>query len=387
MNFDYTDEQEMLKKLCMDIAKSYPDEYWQNVDEESCFPGDYNQVLADQGLLGIAIPEEYGGSGLGMLDLVMAVEALAEHGVGMDGTAHFVSGPIFAGILFTGHGTEKQKQAYLPGVVNGEIWAGAFTEPNTGSNITNIKSRATLDGNVYRINGQKTFISQMKNAKHIVIMARTSPYDEQNKTRGVSLLVGDLPSPQISYQPFKKMGSHCMDTNSVFIEDYEVPRENLIGEAGKAWKPMFDVLNTERLCTAATAVGTGNLAIKKAVQFAQERSIWGVPLATHQGLQFPLAKARTELAAAKLKLYEAAWLYDQKRECGIQTAMAKYSAAHAGLFAADTAIQTMGGSGYIKESGVERHWRNLRLLRLAPISDEMVLNYIAQNDLNMPRSY
>lgn len=387
MDFDYSEEQRMLRELCAQIAGKFNDEYWQRVDAEYRFPDEYWQVLADQGLLGVAIPEVYGGGGLGMLDMVVVAEALAEGGAGMEGAGILISGPVFGGFLLTRYGSDAQRERYLPGIVRGDIWAGAFTEPDAGSNITSVTTRATLDDDLYRINGQKMFISQMKRAHHIVVMARTTPYDPAHRTHGISLLLGDLPSPQVIAQPFKKMGSHFMDTNAVFFQDYTVPKENLVGEEGAAWGPLYDVLNPERIMLAATAVGTGTLTIRRAVQFANERAIWGKPLAAHQGLQFPLAEASVELAAARLKVYEAAWLYDQRRECGIQAAMAKYSAAHAALKAADQAIQTLGGAGYITESGVERHWRNLRLNRIAPVTDEMTLNYIAQHHLGMPRSY
>jgi len=185
----------------------------------------------------------------------------------------------------------------------------------------------------------------------------------------------------------KKLGNNFMDTNAVYFTDYQVPVENVVGAEGGAWKALYDVLNPERIILAATAVGTGTLAIKRAIDYAMGRQVWGKPIAAHQGLQFPLAEARVNLAAARLQVYEAAWLYDQGRACGVSAAMAKYAATHASLAAADAAIQTLGGAGYISESGVERHWRNLRLNRIAPVSDEMTLNYLAQHDLGMPRSY
>jgi acyl-CoA dehydrogenase len=178
-----------------------------------------------------------------------------------------------------------------------------------------------------------------------------------------------------------------MDTNRVYFSDYEIPAENLVGEEGQGWSALYDVLNPERIIFAAGAVGTGNLAIRKAVEFACERQVWGKPIGTHQGLQFPLAQARVALETARLKVYEAAWLYDRGRDCGVAAAMAKYAAAHAGLAAADAAIQTFGGAGYISDTGIERHWRNLRLYRLSPVTDEMTLNYLAQHDLGLPRSY
>lgn len=386
MDFDLSDDQRALKDLCARLAGTLDDAYWQAIDDECRFPREFWNLMAEQGLLGIAVPPEYGGSGLGLVEMCLASEALSESGA-PDAGAIFVGGPVFGGYLIAGAGTPAQKQKYLPGIVAGEVWAGAFTEPNSGSNITTIRTEARRDGDAYVVRGQKVFISNVAAASHIAIMCRTSAYDTAHRTEGVSLLVGDLPSPQVQAKPFKKMGAHFMDTNQVFFDDFRVPAENLVGEEGKGWRALYKVLNPERLVIAAGAVGTGNYLIRRAVQYASERSVWGKPIATHQGLQFPLAEARIQLECARLKVYEAAWLYDQGRECGVQAAMAKYMAAHAALYAADRAIQTLGGAGYVSESGIERHWRNLRLNRIAPVTDEMTLNYIAQHDLGMPRSY
>lgn len=387
MDFDYDDAQLALRDVAADVARRVDDAYWQEVDAEYRFPAEFWKSLAEHDLLGVAVPEEFGGSGRGLLEMTIAVEALAENGAGMDGAGLFVSGPVFGGCLITRHGTRQQQAAYLPGIVGGDLWAGAFTEPDAGSNITTVRTHAVRDGDVYRVTGQKIYISQMRHAKHIVVMARTSRYDESHRTAGISLLLGELPDPAVEARPFKKMGSHFMDTNSVYFDDYEIPAANVIGTEGQAWSPLYDVLNPERIILAATAVGTGNLAINRAVRYALDRPVWGRPIAAHQGLQFPLAKARAELAAARLKVYEAAWLYDRRRDCGVAAAMAKYTASHAALAAADSAIQTLGGAGYIAESGIERHWRNLRLNRIAPVTDEMTLSYLAQHDLGMPRSY
>jgi len=387
MDFELDDDQLGLRDLGTDLARRFEDAYWQEIDEQHRFPAEFWTTLAKQGLLGLAVPQEYGGSGKGLLEMAIAVEAIAEGGGGMEGGTLFVSGPVFGGCLIGRHGTKPQQDAYLPGLASGDMWAGAFTEPDSGSNITTIRTQAARRGESYFVNGQKMFISQMGNANHIVVMVRTAAYDAEHRTRGISLLLGDLPSPAVQARPFKKMGNRFMDTNRVYFKDYEIPAENIVGEEGGGWSALYDVLNPERIIFAAAAVGTGNMAIRKAVEYASERRIWGMPIGAHQGLQFPLAKARIDLETARLKVYEAAWLYDLGRDCGVQAAMAKYAAAHAGLAAADCAIQTFGGAGYIVESGIERHWRNLRLYRLSPVTDEMTLNYLAQHDLGLPRSY
>lgn len=387
MDFQLDEDQMLLRELASDVAGRTGDEYWQEIDEHHRFPKEFWDSLVKHDLLGIAVPEQYGGSGRSLLDMAVAVEALSEGGAGMEGGSLFVSGPVFGGCLLTRHGSKAQQEALLPGLVSGDLWAGAFTEPDAGSNITMTRTQAKRSGDSYLISGQKVYISQMLNARRIVVMARTSPYDAAHRTRGISLLLGDLPSPAVEARPFRKMGNHFMDTSAVYFTDYEVPADGLIGDEGNAWSPLYDVLNPERIILAATAVGTGNLAIKKAVAYARERQVWGRPIGAHQGIQFPLAQARIELSAARLAVYEAAWLYDMGRDCGVQAAMAKYGAAHASLAAADAAIQTLGGAGYISESGIERHWRNLRLNRIGPVTDEMTLNYVAQHDLGLPRSY
>jgi len=387
MNFDYDDDQRALREFGLELARRTEDKYWQEVDLEYSFPREFWQSLAEHGMLGIALPEEFGGGGKGLLDLSIAVEGIAEGGGGMEGGSLFLSGPVFGGCLLERHGSREQQEAYLPGLISGEMWAGAFTEPESGSNITTIKTNAVLRDGRWAINGQKVYISQMHNSQRIVVMARTTPYDSAKRTHGISLLLGDLPDDAVRAVPFKKLGNHFMDTNRVYFTDYEVPEENVVGERDNGWVPLLDVLNPERIILAAAAVGTGNLCIGKAVEYGLQRSPWGKPIGSYQALQHPLARARVHLESAKLKVYEAAWLYDQRRDCGIAAAMAKYSAAHAALDAADWAIQMYGGAGYVVDSGIERHWRNLRLYRMSPVSDEMTLNYIAQHDLGLPRSY
>ena len=387
MDFEYDADQRALREFGRELAEQFEDKYWQEVDEQYRFPAEFWTSLTEHGLLGISVPAEFGGSGKGLLDLAIAVEGLAEGGGGMEGGTLPVSGPVFGGCLISRHGSKEQQQNYLPGLVSGDLWAGAFTEPESGSNIAAIRTRATRQDDLFRVTGQKVFISHVANANHVVVMARTQPYDEAHRTRGISLLLGELPNDAVKTHPFKKMGNHFMDTSRVYFTDYEITAENLVGEEGRAWQALYDVLNPERIIFAAAAVGTGNFAIRKAVEYAGERRVWGTPVGAHQGVQFPLAQARIALATARLQTYEAAWLYDLGRDCGVAAAMAKYSAAHAGLAAADAAIQTFGGAGYITDSGIERHWRNLRLYRLSPVTDEMTLNYIAQHELGMPRSY
>jgi acyl-CoA dehydrogenase len=387
MNFDYDDDQRALKEFGLELARRTDDEYWREVDLEYRFPDEFWRELAEAGMLGIALPEEFGGGGKGLLELAIAVEGVAEGGAGMEGGSLFLGGPVFGGCLLDRHGTQEQKERYLPGLIGGDMWAGAFTEPDSGSNITSIKTSAARRGDSWVINGQKVYISLVGHSQRLVVMARTSPYDPEHRTRGISMLFGELPSDAVRLAPFKKLGNHFMDTNRVYFTDYEVPAGNIVGEEGRGWGPLYDVLNPERIILAAAAVGTGSLCIRKAVEYANERAPWGRPIGSYQALQHPLARAKVHVESAKLKVYEAAWLFDQGRDVGVAAATAKYAAAHAALDAADWAIQTYGGAGYVVDSGIERHWRNLRLYRMSPVSDEMTLNYLAQHDLGLPRSY
>lgn len=298
MDFEFDEEQILLRELALEVGGRVDDSYWQEVDEHYRFPEEFWKSLAQHDLLGIAVPEEFGGSSRSLLDMAIAVEALSEGGAGMEGGALFVSGPVFGGCLITRHGTRAQQEEFLPGLVSGDLWAGAFTEPDAGSDITRIRTQATRKGDSYFVNGQKVYISQMRNARRLLVMARTSPYDAAHRTQGISLLLGDLPSPAVEARPFKKLGNHFMDTNEVYFTDYEVSARNVVGEEGKGWAPMYDVLNPERIILAATAVGTGNLLIRKAVKYASERTVWGRPIGANQGIQFPLTQARVALACA-----------------------------------------------------------------------------------------
>ncbi len=389
MEFGISKEQKMFIDLGKEIAKEYGEEYGLQIDEEHRFPTELRDALADQGVLGMAIPEEYDGEGLGLLELCMIAESIAENGGGMTAAPIFVGGPVFGGTLITRHGTPEQKEKYLPGLVKGDIWGGGFTEADAGSNITNITTMAKDEGDHYLVNGGKMFISSLSVSKYFAIFCRTSELDPKNKAKGLSLMFGDMPDDAIKFDPFKKMGANWCDTSAVYIENYKIPKENLVGQEGNCLMPMFDVLNPERFVLAAIAVGTGMLCVKNAVKYCNQRKVWGgKPISSHQAIQMPMAKAKCELEGARLKVYEAAWLYDQMSpKCGLATAKAKFCATHAGLFAADAGIQAMGGSGYICESHLERHWRDLRLGTLAPITEEMSLLTIAQHDLKMPRSY
>ena len=389
MEFGYSRTQLQLREQAARIAADFDDAYWQRVEEEERFPREYWERLTDEGMLGLNVSKRYGGSGLGMTDLSVAIEALCEGGTGLGGGALFIVGPVFGGCLMERHGSEEQRERFLPGVARGEVWAGAFTEEASGSNVSAIGARAERLGDRYVIEGEKKYVGMAQVGQHMTILARTAARDSANRTEGVSLFLADLPDERVKADLWNKMGTRWMDTSRVCIEGLEVPAGNMVGEEGKAWKPLYDMLNPERIVAAAASVGTGLWCVRRAAEYANERTVWNeTPIGAYQGLQFPLVEAKLQLDAALLKVYEAAWLYDRgEARCATVAAAAKYLAVHAALRAADQTMQTLGGAGYMVQSGVERHWRDLRLNRIAPVTDEMTLAYLAQHDMGMPRSY
>jgi acyl-CoA dehydrogenase len=394
MEFSYTDTQRDLQERARAVAHEFGDDYWRKLEADSgpygtLFPEAYWRRVVESGLAGVTISKEYGGMGLGLLDLCVAAETLAVEGTGSGGGGIFVVGPVFGGYLLERSGTPEQKERYLPGIVEGELWAGAFTEEDAGSNITTIETRAERDGDHYVVRGKKRYIGAAQTADHVVIYCRTGARDEAKRTQGVSLLVADLPDDALQAEALPKMGMRWIDTNRVTFDGLRVPAGNRIGEEGRAWRALYDVLNPERILIAAATVGTGLLCIQRAVDYAGERRVWGdVPIGAHQGVQFPLAQIKARLEGARQLVYRAAWLFDQgDPRCPVVTAQAKYLAVHAALDAADQAIQTLGGNGYLVDHDVERYWRDLRLNRIAPVTDEMTLAFLGQHDLGLPRSY
>lgn len=389
MDFSLSDEQSSILKVAKEISSKFDTKYWQQKDERGEFPKEFVVELVKHGLLGIMVPEEFGGAGLGLLDMSLVCEEIAASGAGMDGTgATFMGGAVFGGITISNHGTEEQKQRYLRRIANGEMFAIGITEAEAGSNTFNIKTEARLDGNIYIVNGHKLFVSHLNEAATLITLARTSNTSETvRKTEGLTLLLSDLPNPRITKSPHEKCGMHIMETSELFINDLRIPKSNVIGEVGKGWECLLKTLNAERVVIAAAAVGTGKLVLKKASEYACNRKVWGKPIGTHQGLQFPLADSFSKLQVAELMVHKAAWLFDMKRSCALEASIAKVVAASAAFEAADRAMQTFGGMGYMRVTDVERHWRNLRLNKIAPVSDELSLSHIATKGLGLPRSF
>lgn len=388
MNFELTEEQTMLRDAVAKLAAEFDDDYWAERDSTETFPHEFYNAFAEAGWLGIAIPEEYGGSGLGILEASILLEEIAASGAGMNGcsTLHLT---IFGLNTIVKHADESLRQEILPRAVDGSLHVCfGITEPNAGTDTTRISTFARRDGEGYRINGRKVWITKAGNSQKMVLIARTSARDEGNRpTDGMSLFLIDIENEAVQLQAIPKMGRNAVSSYEVFIDDLWVPLSARIGEEGKGFRYLLDGLNPERILLAHEALGLGRASLRRAVQYANERIVFDRPIGQNQGIAFPLAEAATRLDAAALMARQAAWRYDRGLSCGKEANMAKWLCAEAGFQAADQAIQTHGGMGYAREYHVERYFRESRILRLAPVSQEMVMNYVAQHVLGLPRSY
>lgn len=387
-NFDWTDEQKSIRTEVRALAAEFDDEYWSQCDEEHRFPTEFFRAFAEGGWLGIAMPPEYGGAGLGITEAAIVLGEVAASGSANNGPSalHLT---IFGLNPLVKHGSPEMKQRYLPDAISGELqFCFSVTEPDAGSDTTRISTRAVRDGDVYRVTGQKVWMSKAQHAHKAILLTRTTPLEQvKRKTDGMSLLIADVNREYLTIREIAKVGRNAIDSNEVFIDGLPVPASDLVGEEGKGFYYLLDGVNPERILVAAEAVGIGRAALRRAVQYAKERVVFGRPIGANQGIQFPLALAYARLEAAEMMQRKAAWLYDQGLPCGAEANIAKYLAGEAGYFAADRAVQTLGGFGFAREYHVERYWREARLLRVAPISEEMILNYVSQHTLGLPRSY
>ncbi|MGD9802628.1 MAG: acyl-CoA dehydrogenase family protein [Hyphomicrobiaceae bacterium] len=388
MNTGLTADQQEIRSAIERICDRFGDEYWLKKDKEGGFPGELHQALAADGWLGIAMPEEYGGAGLGITEAAIMMQTIAESGAGMQG-ASAVHMNIFGLHPVVLHGTAEQKQRFLPPLIQGkEKSCFAVTEPNTGLDTTRLKTKATREGNRYRVDGQKIWISTAQVADRVLLLARTTDLDEVRKpTEGLSLFYTALDRKYVEVREIEKMGRKAVDSNQVFIDGLPVPIEDRIGEEGMGFRYILDGMNPERILIAAEAVGLGRVALRKATQYAKDRVVFGRPIGQNQGIQHPLAKCWMNLEAANLMVMKAAALYDSGQPCGIEANSAKYLAGEAGFEACETAVLTHGGMGYSKEFHVERYMREVMLCRIAPISRELILSHIAERQLGLPKSY
>jgi acyl-CoA dehydrogenase len=390
MDFTRSNEQKLMIDSARRVGERFGLDYWRRLDAEKQFPAECWQAICEAGFCGIAVDEAYGGSGLGMLEMAMAVETLCAAGAGSTLSQLFMVNPIFGGITLSKLGSPEAKRALLPGLVRGEItFCMALTEPDAGSNTLAITTSARPDGNGWRLKGRKIWITAVPQATKMLVVARTKRLDEvARKTEGISLFLVDVPREGLSHQPIEKLGTNTLPSSLVFFDDVRVEGHELIGTVDMGWRQLLDVLNTERIVTTAGLVGTAELCIKLAVRYANDRKVFkNTPISAYQSVQFPLSEAFIEFECARLMNYKAASLCDAGLPYGSEANMAKWLAGKAAALATDRAIQTMGGMGYAKECHVERLWRDARLFRFAPVSEEMLLNYVAQHDLGMARSY
>ena len=388
MQFDLTAEQQAIRDAITKLCTEFGADYWLDCDDHGNFPQKFVDTVAAGGWLGIAMPEEYGGSGLGITEATLMMQAVAASGAGLTGCSA-VHLNIFGLNPVVTFGTAAQKARMLPGIISGRDRACfGVTEPNAGLDTTSISTRAERTGDGYVIRGQKHWTSMAQRANKVLLLARTTARDQvKKKTDGISLFYTDLNRDYVEIREIAKMGRKAIDSNAVFYDGLPVPLDDLIGEEGKGFHYILHGLNPERVLVAAEAVGLGYAALQRAINYANERVVFGRPIGMNQGIQHPLARNWIELQAAELLVYRAAALYDQGRDCGAEANAAKYFAAEAGFRACEQAVLTHGGMGYAKEYHVERYFREIMIARIAPVSREMILNFIAEKTLGLPRSY
>ncbi|MGW6333005.1 acyl-CoA dehydrogenase family protein [Nocardia rhamnosiphila] len=388
MSFELSEDQRLIRDSVAELARKFDDQYWLVKDREHEFPTEFYRAIADGGWLGLCIPEEYGGHGLGITEASILAEQVSRSGGGMN-AATSIHMSIFGMQPVIVHGSEELKQRTLPRVARGDLHVCfGVTEPGAGLDTSRITTFARRDGDHYVVNGRKVWISKALESEKILLLTRTQKYEDvEKKTSGMTLFLTDIDRDHIDIRPIPKMGRNAVSSNELFIDDLRIPVEDRVGEEGRGFEYLLDGLNPERMLIAAEALGLGRVALDRAVRYANEREVFGRPIGKNQGIQFPLADSLARLDAAELVLRKATWLYDQGKPCGREANTAKYLCAEAGFEAADRAMQTHGGMGYSEEYHISRYFRESRVMRIAPISQEMILNYLGSHVLGMPRSY
>ena len=374
--------REEVRRLCQD----FPDRYWQDVDKHEKYPQEFVDALTESGYLAALIPEEYGGAGLGMTEASIILEEINRSG----GNSAVCHAQMYTMGTLLRHGSEDQKRRYLPAIAQGKLRLQAFavTEPNAGSETTRIETRAVRKGDRYIVNGQKIFISRARYSDLMLLLARTTPYEElKDKTQGLSVFLVDMREVKkgLDIQPLDIMVNH--HTTTVFFEDMEVPVENRIGEEGKGFRYIIDGWNAERILVASESIGDGRWFVDRASKYATNRVVFGRPIGMNQGIQFPIAKAYAHVEASDLMRFAAASKFDRGEKCGSEANMAKLLASEAAWEAADVCMSTYGGYGFARDYDIERKFRETRLLVAAPVSNNMILAFLGQNVLGMPKSY
>jgi acyl-CoA dehydrogenase len=388
MNFEQTADQHRIHEAISRLCTSFGDDYWLACDRESKFPSDFHQALASNGWLGVAMPEKYGGAGLGIAEAAIMMQAISESGAGFTG-ASAVHMNIFGLNPVVVFGTDEQKQRMLPPLIAGtERACFAVTEPNAGLNTTAITTKADKQDNRYIVSGQKVWISTAQLAEKVLLLARTTPTEQCPKPQlGLSLFYTDLNRSYVEIREIEKMGRHAVDSNQMFFDGMPIPEEDRIGEEGRGFEYILHGLNPERILIAAELVGLGRCAVERAANYARERIVFDRPIGQNQGIQHPLAANWMALEAANLMAQKAAWLYDDNKPCGKEANSAKYLAGEACFDACQQAVMTHGGYGYAKEYHVERYLRESLIGRIAPISPQLILCFIAERVLGLPKSY
>jgi len=379
-------DQQAIRQSVRELCRDFPDAYWRKVDKHEEYPDEFVKAVTSSGYLAALIPEEYGGAGLGITEAGIILEEINRSGCN-SGACHaqmYTMGTLLR------HGSPEQKNRYLPAIAKGDLRLQAFavTEANSGSEATRIETRAVKKGDKYIVNGAKIFISRAKQSDLMLLLARTTPYDEvKDKTKGISVFVVDMRNikGKLEIQPLDMMVNH--HTNSLFFEDVEVPAENLIGQEGMGFSYIIDGWNAERLLVASEAIGDGRWFIERAVNYSSSRMLFGKPLGANQGIQFPIAEAYARIEAADLMRYHACGKFDRGEKCGAEANMAKYLASEASWQAANICLTTHGGYGFARDYDVERKFRETRLLTVAPVSNNLILAFVGNKVLGMPKSY
>jgi acyl-CoA dehydrogenase len=388
VDFTANADHELIRAAIRETCARFPDEYWAERDEKHEFPQDFYTAMASGGWIGIAIPAEYGGGGLGITEASIVLEEVAASGACMNG-ASSIHLSIFGMHPVVRHGSEELRQRYLPRVAAGNLHvAFGVTEPDAGVDTTAISTRAERDGDGYRVTGRKVWTSKALESERVLLLTRTTPAGQcERRTDGLTLFVARLRDPAVGIRPIPKVGRNAVASCEVTYDGLYVDAGDRVGDEGRGFYYLLDGLNAERVLVAAEALGTGRAALRRAVAYARERTVFGRPIGQNQGIAFPLAQAHARLAAAELAIRQASWRIDAGLPCGEQANLAKFLAAEAGFEAADLAMQVHGGFGYASEYHVERYWREARLMRIAPIPQEMILSYLAEHVLGLPRSY
>jgi acyl-CoA dehydrogenase len=379
MDFAFSEEQEKIREAIARICARFDDAYWLKKDKEGGFPAELHRALAQDGWLGIAMPEAYGGSGLGITEAAVMMQAISESGAGFSG-ASAVHMNIFGLNPVVVIGNEEQKKRMLPGLIAGKERACfAVTEPNTGLNTRSLKTQAVRKGDKYHVTGQKVWISTAQVAEKVLLLTRAEA--------GLTLFYTDFDRKYVEVREIEKLGRKAVDSNQVFFDGLPVPVEDRLGEEGKGFEYILHGMNPERILIASESVGLGRCALKRAAQYARERIVFDRPIGQNQGIQHPLAANWMALEAANLMVYKAAWLYDRGKSCGAEANSAKYLAGEASFDACQQAVMTHGGFGYAKEYHVERYLRESLIGRIAPVSPQLILCFIAERVLGLPKSY